>query len=93
MNSLDPHTLGAPFCKNGDVPEDSEQLLIQGFDQAATPLALIDVYGQVVLANQEFWNLFGYASGSVVDVGMGMWPGGAVRRSAPFAVPPGPRMY
>jgi PAS domain S-box-containing protein len=70
MNSLDPHTLGAPFCKNGDVPEDSEQLLIQGFDQAATPLALIDVYGQVVLANQEFWNLFGYASGSVVDVGM-----------------------
>jgi PAS domain S-box-containing protein len=52
------------------VSEDPTQLLIEGFDHAATSLSLSDVHGRIVQANQAFWKLFGYEAGTALDVGM-----------------------
>jgi PAS domain S-box-containing protein len=61
---------GAAVRNTGPVPEDPTDLLAAAFGHAATALSLADVHGQIVLANEEFWNLFGYEAGTALDVGM-----------------------
>jgi PAS domain S-box-containing protein len=64
------HASGAAVRNTGPVPEDSTDLLAAAFGHAATSLSLADVHGRIVLANEEFWNLFGYEAGTALDVGM-----------------------
>jgi PAS domain S-box-containing protein len=61
---------GTAVRNTGQVHEDSTDLLAAAFGHAPTALSLADVHGRIVLANEEFWNLFGHEAGTALDVGM-----------------------